>query len=406
METTHSTAALVSIPENASPFTKVYGLTVIIRTCLALDKGGVSTIYLPKSREAEITKWIKKRKDWNASFQFSDDYKNELSTISENLMVLSEPLVVDLKIIKGLIEEGNGKESVMTAGVDEMAFFSKKVVDQIKTDAEGNLGSLLKIAASKGVSTKNIDFAPLICKPIRNKEDKKAAKKIILGSLVKPTDGIVSRNLNRPISTSFSRVLVKTQLTPNQWTYLNGILSFIPCYFMYQGGYMNWLIGAGLVHLSSVLDGVDGEIARMKMKSSAFGQWLDTMLDHVSGVAVLITLVIGVHRVNEPAFFQWSGKLSIIFAVLSLASLLIYIISNKKEGSFYIDYSFKEKDTTFAKIIQAADFLGKRDFYNLLFFVLAIFGLMPWALFYICVMTVLVFIFVIQTIIHNARKKA
>ncbi|RLG81734.1 MAG: CDP-alcohol phosphatidyltransferase family protein, partial [Thermoprotei archaeon] len=51
--------------------------------------------------------------------------------------------------------------------------------------------------------------------------------------------------------------------------------------------YYNPLIGGILVEVASILDGIDGEIARLTKKSSRFGAFLDSVLDRFVDIAVL-----------------------------------------------------------------------------------------------------------------------
>lgn len=95
--------------------------------------------------------------------------------------------------------------------------------------------------------------------------------------LSKPTDGLISRYLNRWLSTIITRNLLKRNITPNQVTIAISLLS-IP---MLVAGIYGSIITVGIIlQLASVLDGVDGEIARTKYLTSKFGALLDTALDY------------------------------------------------------------------------------------------------------------------------------
>ena len=50
------------------------------------------------------------------------------------------------------------------------------------------------------------------------------------------------------------------------------------------------VVGGLLVQLGSVLDGCDGEVARATLRSSRFGELLDTILDRLADLALLIAL--------------------------------------------------------------------------------------------------------------------
>lgn len=108
---------------------------------------------------------------------------------------------------------------------------------------------------------------------------RKAAKDMLLVSLRKNIDGLVSRTLNRPVSIRMSSVLAYTPLTPNMLSILTFVLAVAAAGLMVNA----WFVaGALLMHFSSILDGCDGEIARLKYQTSKLGGWLDTIFDDVS----------------------------------------------------------------------------------------------------------------------------
>ena len=102
-------------------------------------------------------------------------------------------------------------------------------------------------------------------------------------------DGYVSRYINRRISEPIAKLLARTRITPNQisWTAFGlAVLSFLS--FIY-----NWNIAAGLLaQLSSIIDGVDGSLARLRGMSSAFGGFLDSILDRYADILVMLGLTI------------------------------------------------------------------------------------------------------------------
>ncbi len=98
----------------------------------------------------------------------------------------------------------------------------------------------------------------------------------------------MSIHLNRPVSTRLSARLVATGITPNQITVISFLLSLVGAGFLAAGQYAFGLFGGLLVQLASIIDGCDGEIARLKHLSSARGAWLDTVLDRYADVAIAL----------------------------------------------------------------------------------------------------------------------
>ena len=81
-----------------------------------------------------------------------------------------------------------------------------------------------------------------------------------------------------------------TGITPNQITVISFLISLLGAGFLSVGQYAVGLVGGLLVQLASVIDGCDGEIARLKHLSSARGAWLDTILDRYADMAVALAV--------------------------------------------------------------------------------------------------------------------
>jgi phosphatidylglycerophosphate synthase len=89
------------------------------------------------------------------------------------------------------------------------------------------------------------------------------------------------------------------------------------------GGYWNTLFAAVLSVLASILDGCDGEVARLKLQSSAFGCWLETMCDYLYYLVVFAGMAVGLVRsTGRSAFYGWGAALLfgavVTFVVASL----------------------------------------------------------------------------------------
>jgi phosphatidylglycerophosphate synthase len=127
--------------------------------------------------------------------------------------------------------------------------------------------------------------------------------------LVKPTDGIFAR-MNRRISIPISRQLVKYPITPNMVSGFTLGVSFAAGALYAFGGYWNVLFGAVLSVAASILDGCDGEVARLKLQASDFGCWLETACDYLYYLFIFAGMTIGLVRSSgRLAFGAWGGAL-------------------------------------------------------------------------------------------------
>ena len=138
------------------------------------------------------------------------------------------------------------------------------------------------------------------------------AENILLANLKKTSDGPVSRHLNRPISIRISKYLLKKRITPNQISFFAFVLSMLGALFFFLGGYVNLLIGGILAQLSSIIDGCDGEIARLKFQTSEFGGWYDAVLDRYADAFLLFGLTYYAYFPGKNFLYLLIGFLALI----------------------------------------------------------------------------------------------
>ena len=377
---------------------------VLERTFHALERAGVEAIFLSQGETENLSKMIDRKKDWKIKFIFVHDFKMAFNEIKNGLVVLSAPLIIDQKIPQQLIEAGSENNAIQIAKNNPAAFFPISFLNKT-TAIPHTITDWTDLAIKNGFKINKHAFPDLVCQTVFNKTEKKALKKALIKSLTKPTDGWVSKNLNRPISTSFSRLLAHTKITPNQFTVFTGFIGLATGFFLALGGYWNYLIGGFLFHFTSILDGVDGELARLKFKSSPFGQWLDTLVDNLSYLAALAGIIIGIYRNGATDAVKIAGMLAVVFAVLALASLYFYLLRFKSGGTLLnVEYSFQNGDGFFNKFMRVAALFGKRDLFALIFFGLGIIGQMPMALAYVAIMAFFVFAFSVQAHITVSKK--
>ena len=146
-------------------------------------------------------------------------------------------------------------------------------------------------------------------------DDEKAfskAKNLLIRNLKKASDGPVSRYLNRPLSIRLTRLLLNTKIAPNHMSILAFILGVLGAGFFFLGGYINLIIGGILAQMASVVDGCDGEIARLKFKASEFGGWFDAVLDRYGDAFLLFGLTYHVYWIDGRFLYIIIGFLAII----------------------------------------------------------------------------------------------
>ncbi len=102
----------------------------------------------------------------------------------------------------------------------------------------------------------------------------------------KATDGPVSRYINRPIAVAIARFILRLGLpvTPNMVSFAAFLTAVAAS--LSAALWLNWVAAGVLVQLSSIIDGVDGALARLSGRASKAGGFLDTMLDRYADIIV------------------------------------------------------------------------------------------------------------------------
>ena len=84
-------------------------------------------------------------------------------------------------------------------------------------------------------------------------------------------------------------------------------IGFYSAWLFSIGHYWTGVLGAFLSLAASVLDGCDGEIARLKYQESALGCWIETVGDYSYYLAIFVGLTIGAVRQTGWEGFYWLG---------------------------------------------------------------------------------------------------
>jgi phosphatidylglycerophosphate synthase len=150
----------------------------------------------------------------------------------------------------------------------------------------------------------------------------------------KGSDGVVSRCLNRPISRALSAWLLRFPgIRPWHATVATAGVALAMFLSLVFGGWPGLIAGGILFHAASVLDGVDGEIARVTYRSSAGGAVLDSLCDMATNILFYLGLTISLTALHKPHAALITGWA--VLAGLTGVALLNWVVRQVGEpGDF------------------------------------------------------------------------
>jgi len=210
-----------------------------------------------------------------------------------------------------------------------------------------------------------------------DKKSINAAEDLLFLNIRKSERGWKSRNINRRISIPISRLLIRTPLTPNMISALVGIIGILSG-FLYIWGTI--VLAGILLELSSILDGCDGEVAKMKLMESKFGQWIDTVYDQISYIFFIVGVPVGYYISTGSSLAIILGGLNIAILLLSIAWGFYFVSKYANSGSMVkypstVDRLFPLENRSFVyKSIVLVRPLIQREYFAFIILLASVFG--------------------------------
>src|SRR5262245_35642286 len=129
---------------------------------------------------------------------------------------------------------------------------------------------------------------------VSDEASRRQAEDAIFAELLRGDLGFVARHLNKPVSFRITRhLLCRLPVTPNQVTLGAAAIGLLGAALIATGRHSLMLLGFVLAHVQSVLDGCDGELARVRFQQSPRGEWLDTIADDALNLVLFACIGVG-----------------------------------------------------------------------------------------------------------------
>ena len=290
---------------------------------------------------------------------------SDLAKINEDILIFQNNVVINKKQLAKIIEEISKTENSCICKYGEEDFTGISFIKE---------KDLFLITSAKSIKTfkqLTISEPPLLLE--EHNLESNVGRDFLFSHISKNVSGWVSKNINSRISIPISKILMEFRIHPNTITFFVGCLG-ISCGFFYASN--NPLIGALVLQMATILDRCDGEVARITLKESKFGQWFDTALDQLSYFSMFIGIAT---CLNNPSFFPLTNInilikqfsiINIILYIIFITTVLFFMIRRTSNGSlaYYPGEVDKrvpiQERSLFYRLISKYRFLLKREFFS------------------------------------------
>ena len=307
--------------------TRLLGLTLVERGWRVANRVGARRVFVLDGPEA-----VRALREWDA-----ERGNAALVVMRAGDQVVHKPLLepllrgtADKRIAVG--PDGAYAGALWVSGTD-----IKPVLDAIIADPKaGDLELVKRWQAAE--RPESIVHGEIARHAATTPDERAGARELLLRLNIKSEDNPVTRHIYRPLSRPLTRLLLHTPITPNQISYLVGLLGLFGCWLTAQPGQNALVWGAATIFFAGVLDGCDGEIARLRLISSPYGAWLDTIVDEITTTGYYIGIAYHVYAHHPAGWIAWSIPLGTLCYVAAIYAIYYFCIVVIKVGGsqFYI----------------------------------------------------------------------
>ena len=259
------------------------------------------------------------------------------------------------------------------------------------------LGRGASFEGAPAQSALSLDPAPF---RIRDESDIKTAHRRLLKSLIKDTDGFVARNIERPVSTALTARIASTSITPNQITLASGVLGLVAAPFFLSPSPLLQGLGGFIFLVHSIIDGCDGELARLKFQESRWGGVLDFWIDNVVHVAIFGCMALGWYYETRDPFTLMLGAVAIVATIFTATFIYWNVMRPVTGDGPMFKSALRDPTERFSKLVNQ---ISGRDFIYLVLF-LSLFGKASWFLVMTAVGTPIFFFMLVIAAAREGRN--
>lgn len=289
---------------------KISGVAFLTRVIATAGRGGATTalvIHPHSIKEADLRPVIESAalEPISTSFVAVDkafdsdsvsDWRSIEAMLEDKFVWLPWDLAMDRYSLTALIKAGaassNGARFAPAEEGEAEAASPLVIVKQNLGIAEGD-GILSRYSERPDLD--EITTPHIAGVRIDSDETRRAAEWHLVRRSGKATDGIFS-TFNRRLCWPLVRGLAKTPITPNIVSFIGLFVAILSGYWYAQGYWGAYALGGLFYFISVLFDEMDGMLARIKFKESAFGCWLETVIDYSSYIIVFVGMTIGLYR--------------------------------------------------------------------------------------------------------------
>ncbi len=170
------------------------------------------------------------------------------------------------------------------------------------------------------------------------------------GKLPKAARFVDLSDYARPVAVWIAQRLRDTSVTAPDVTVVWCVVGVVAAFCFTVGSYQYALLGAALIQIKNILDAVDGSLARLQVRPSRVGRFLDSIGDAAVSAALYLALAITVARERPVAYAAALAAAALILSLLQGSVFNYYQVRYRQRSGGDRTSLVKERLTEYDRI--------------------------------------------------------
>jgi phosphatidylglycerophosphate synthase len=320
------------LPPTPSSFREVAGMPLIKRTALAALRSGFRVVVLGHGCAGPLRALF----DADARTRAVEVVADVRATMGTEVAVVPSDCLLTVATLERVGTGALDGRPLLFAAADDvqMALCRAGMLDGLDLDSLTTSGAEKLWAALRERGATQVALDGEVCARVSDERSIARAEALLCTRLradSAASDGPLAHYIDRRLSLRLSRWLVRhTSLRPNHITVIGTCVGLLAGTLFGCGTYWSGVAGALLFLCATILDGCDGEVARLKWQESDFGRKFDVITDNVVHVAIFVGLGIGLYRQSPDGHYLL--LLGILLGGFACTSVVTYFFLVRRPG--------------------------------------------------------------------------
>jgi phosphatidylglycerophosphate synthase len=386
---------------------RVAGVPIIIRGIMTLAQAGITkiTLLVAQSQRERIADSLVRYEaqalpdigmiPYDEPYRMSPDIVSRLAEqMAERCLIINANLLFEKELVHSIqtVAAGTGETVLCREGAHPLPAI------EVSREAWGGLAAFtaehprsiesclkhLSETTSVRIFQKPTALNTFL---VRRHRDRSVAEKYLTEAIRHSTSGPIAKYINKRLSLPLSLLLSKLWVSPNAITGINIIIGVFSGVFAADGNRYNVILsGALLFQLASIVDGCDGEVAKLTFRCSKFGQYADSLADNLSLASFMTGLIAGFWRQTHSPLAFIVGAIMLLGTATTFFWMIRYLKRNTQSASLvtfdkeYLQH-LSGQPRWLLTLIRYGKYTLKKDVFSFAFLLFAIAGVLYWWLF-------------------------